>query len=329
MLGQIKTKIIFVVCLAFLLVTTFPIIAVSLHAQFTTQAPFSNWNEPRQNACEETSIVIVDAYYNKENLTRESAEQKILQIINIKEKYYGKSLDENAELITELINKFKNWEAVIVANPSIAQIENEIDNSRPIIIPTYGRGLKNPNFLNGGSSYHVIVITGYDKTTNEFITQEPGTRFGENYRYSYSIIMSALHDYLPNDQTINGPKVAIFTSPQIIDSGQTDGDEDGLIKSLELAYGTSLISNDTDSDGYLDKEEIDNKYSPIVAEAKITSGSLLRTKQSGKVYLLNEEKIQHITNPEVFNKHHWQWQNIINVSEKFLNKFSIGPEINN
>jgi len=44
---------------------------------------------------------------------------------------------------------------------------------------------------------------------------------------------------------------------------ETDTDQDGLNDYLESIYGTSLFNPDTDGDGYLDGEEVENGYNPL------------------------------------------------------------------
>ena len=95
-------------------------------------------------------------------------------------------------------------------------IKKEIDNKRPVILPLYGKALKNKYFKNGGPDYHVLVISGYDDDTNEFITEEPGLNtLGVDFRYKYATIMNAIHDFSVEGKTKSGRKVAIFTSPEI------------------------------------------------------------------------------------------------------------------
>lgn len=180
---------------------------------FTVQAPDANWGQPWQDTCEETVIAMVDFFYTGNSFTKDTAKKAILNIINIKEKYIGKSIDENAETIIYLINNFLPWEAYTVKNPTLIDIKSEIDNNRPVILPVHGKYLYNPYFKNGGPDYHTIVISGYDDAKQEFIVQEPGTKYGLDFHYSYDTILSAMHDYLPDLQTKFGKPVAIFTRP--------------------------------------------------------------------------------------------------------------------
>jgi len=58
-----------------------------------------------------------------------------------------------------------------------------------------GQKLKNPFFTPPGPLEHMIVIIGYDYQTNEFITNDSGTKHGQNYRYKENILFEALRDY--------------------------------------------------------------------------------------------------------------------------------------
>jgi hypothetical protein len=58
-----------------------------------------------------------------------------------------------------------------------------------------GRELKNPNFKAPGPVTHMVLVKGYDYKTKEFITNDPGTRRGENYRYPEKISLKAIRVY--------------------------------------------------------------------------------------------------------------------------------------
>jgi hypothetical protein len=45
----------------------------------------------------------------------------------------------------------------------------------------------------------MVVIRGYDVDTKEFITNDVGTRQGENYRYPESVLFNAIRDYPTGD----------------------------------------------------------------------------------------------------------------------------------
>lgn len=244
----------------------------NLLVPFTPQAPEKIWSQPWQDACEETSIAMVNNFYQnntKKTLEKTEAKKDILEIFKIKEIYAGKSLDENTNKIAEMINNYLSWEAKIVKNPTLEQIKTEIDSGQPVIIPVHGKSLKNQNFKNGGPNYHMLVISGYDNDKQIFITQEPGTQYGLDFPYSFATIMDAIHDFLPYNQTNKGEKMAIFTQKNLDTSANLDPDKDGLSKKEEWQYGSISWLSDSDGDGYSDGEEVKNGYSPTKKFQKI------------------------------------------------------------
>ncbi|MEK7644175.1 MAG: C39 family peptidase [Patescibacteria group bacterium] len=301
---------------------------------FTVQAPDGIWKQPWQDACEEAVTVMADYYYTGKKYTRiptAQARAAIMKTVNLENKFFGFNKDTNAEQMIEIINNFYPWEAFIVDDPTLEQIKAEIDNERPVILPVYGKGLKNPYFRSGGPVYHTILVKGYDDDRNEFITNEPGVGRGLDYRYKYATLMSAIHDFLPNNKTIKGRKVAIFTSPDIYSSKSLDGDKDGLTKLEEQKYHTGLTVADTDGDGFSDGDEVKSGYLPTVAETKIPSGALLKSVDNPKVYLLSQiyDSVlkQEIASEEVFLNFGWKWRDIVVVSAKFLSELKDGAMI--
>jgi hypothetical protein len=91
----------------------------------------------------------------------------------------------------------------VVHDVTINSIKTEIAAGRPVIIPAAGKVLPNPNFKDGGPNYHMLVVKGYD--ANGFITNDPGTRLGENFRYTYDALINAIHDWDPTN-ILNGQK---------------------------------------------------------------------------------------------------------------------------
>ena len=58
-----------------------------------------------------------------------------------------------------------------------------------------GQLLHNPNFKQPGPERHMLVIIGFDPRKKQFITNDPGTRNGANYRYNYTTLYNAIRDY--------------------------------------------------------------------------------------------------------------------------------------
>ncbi len=301
--------------------------AKQLDISFTSQAPQGIWSQPWQDDCEEAAITMIKNFYINKTLDKTKAIKQITEIRNIKERYFGFSLDEDANKISYLINNFLPFEAKVVSNPTIDQIKNELDNSRPVILPAYGKYLNNPYFGNSGVNYHVIIISGYDESSQKFITQEPGTRHGKNYKYSYDTIMNAMHDYKKND-TKNGRKVAIFTQKNLTSSANIDADNDGLTKQQEFDNNTISWLSDSDGDGYSDGQEVASGHSPIRKIYKPKHLDLIKSNKSNKVYIIKNNTKHHISSEEVFLKNNYKWRDIKTLMPAEVNMIVEGPEIN-
>ncbi len=187
-------------------------VAKNLDVPFTPQAPQGNWSEPWQNACEETSIIMANNFYKDKGVTPEQAKQQILEVFNVKNKEFGASKDESMERIAEIVNAAQlGWTAAVSVNPELNAIKEEIAANRPIIAPVDVR-LLHDSPIPGSVDYHVLVISGYDDKTEEFIVQDPGTRTGKNDRYGYENFYKAINDFSPNAFP-SGRKAVLFTKP--------------------------------------------------------------------------------------------------------------------
>lgn len=188
-------------------------LAKNLDVPFTPQAPQGNWSEPWQNACEETSIIMASNFYKDKGLTPEQAKQQILQVFNVKDKEFGSSKDESMERIAEIVNAANlGWTATVSVNPELNAIKEEIAANRPVIAPIDVRLLYGSP-IPGSVDYHVLVISGYDDKSEEFIVQDPGTRTGKNDRYGYENFYKAINDFSPSVSP-SGRKAVLFTKPQ-------------------------------------------------------------------------------------------------------------------
>ena len=67
-----------------------------------------------------------------------------------------------------------------------------MNQSRLVLLPANGRLLGNPNFRSPGP-YHMVVIRGFNQS--QFLTNDPGTRKGLNYPYSFSALYNANGDF--------------------------------------------------------------------------------------------------------------------------------------
>lgn len=193
---------------------------VNLAVPYTNEAPDDNWTGPWKNACEEASMVTAEKYYlGQRTMTKAEAKAFMQMLFNQQDNLYGSNADSDAARTAYLINNFSSYGAVVKDNPTIEEIKAEINQRRPVISLHYGFDLKNKNipFLASGSSYHMMVIVGYDDLKKEFITNDPGDRKeGKNHRYGYSLFMNTLHDFSFKTKKANGPARVIFTYPKLV-----------------------------------------------------------------------------------------------------------------
>jgi len=169
-----------------------------LKVPFTVQAPYGDWsNSIYQDGCEESSVLMAMYWVSGEELTKVIADEKIVAMANWQEQNYGCYIDTSAkDTVNRLFNGYFGYENARVKNVnSINDLIDELVQGNLIIVPTNGQLLNNPYYTAPGPERHNLVVYGYDELTNEFITNDPGTKRGEAYRYSASILFEALRDY--------------------------------------------------------------------------------------------------------------------------------------
>ncbi len=187
---------------------------------FISQAPFGNWSDPRkQDGCEEAAAIMAMAWINNEKLTAKTADEKIDEISAYEEKIYGNFHDTNAQDSAERIFKgFFEYDNIEVKhNITKEDIKQELFKGNLVIVPTNGQLLNNPNYTPPGPTTHNLVIIGYDISTDEFITNDSGTRRGEKYRYDEDVLERALLDYPTGNhekiEEIKTAMIVVLTKP--------------------------------------------------------------------------------------------------------------------
>ncbi len=165
---------------------------------FTSQAPFGNWSDPKkQDGCEEAVAIMAVAWARGENLTPKIADGEISKISEFELSEYGHfhdtSANDTAERIFKEYLKYDNIE--IRYDIGKNDIKRELYKGNIVIVPTNGQLLGNPYYTPPGPTTHMLVVKGYDVGTKEFITNDPGTRRGESFRYNEDVLEKALFDY--------------------------------------------------------------------------------------------------------------------------------------
>jgi len=172
---------------------------------FSPQAPFANWEEPYAEACEETSVLMAWHFLqNEKDISREQFDLEILKMVSWQINNWGKHSDLTTTETAKLVTDYLNTKAIVRKNISLDDIILELSKNHPVIVPAAGKLLKNPNFKNPGPVYHMLVIRGYNNNKKEFTTNDPGTRKGENYIYTYNVLYDAIHDWNGSGDNITG-----------------------------------------------------------------------------------------------------------------------------
>ena len=194
-----------------------------LHAvPFTSQAPFADWKDPRQqDACEEASTLMAVSWARGLDLSKEEALEEILAIAEYENETFGSNKDtsaaDTASRILEGYFDFSDYE--IKQNISKQQMIDALVAGDIVVMPTYGRGLGNPNFTGLGPEKHMLVVIGYDSRKDQFITNDPGTRKGKEYKYSTDTIMGAIKNYKTSGaESINGKVNEVIIISRISES---------------------------------------------------------------------------------------------------------------
>jgi len=165
---------------------------------FTAQAPLAEWSDPRQqDGCEETSVIMAMYWVKEEALSPNKAKEEILKISHWQEDNHQIYADTSARDTADWLIKeyFKHPLVEVKYDIRVADIINELKKGNLVLVPAQGQRLLNPNFTPPGPERHMVLVRGYDPNTAEFITNDPGTRRGEEYRYPADVLFNAIEDY--------------------------------------------------------------------------------------------------------------------------------------
>lgn len=191
--------------------------SVNLDVPFVSQAPFREWDDLHNEACEEASILSIILYRDNSNMDAGQKDQAIKDMVFWQEANFGGHYDLPVEKIEEMVESYYHKSVKIINDVSIDTIKNELADGNPVIVPAAGRILGNPYFKNPGPVYHMLVIRGYDDKKGEFITNDVGTNTkGENFRYRYNKLIDTIHDMPAWQQN----KASLDANPEMIFQGK-------------------------------------------------------------------------------------------------------------
>ena len=164
---------------------------------FTSQAPTGEWGRSEfQDGCEEASVLMVAAWRTKKTYTKDEVKRELIAMARHQEKQIDHGVDTDVKDTAEILLRgyFDITEYAIVFDFTLEDLKQATADGLAIV-PTNGQALKNPNFTRPGPLQHMLVVTGYDAETHTFITNDPGTRKGEGYRYGEEVLFAAIREY--------------------------------------------------------------------------------------------------------------------------------------
>ena len=157
---------------------------------------------------------MVAAYFSGDTRTKIPAtevEEQITALTNWEQTNFGYSLDATVVETAEMIQLFYNLKAVVVSNYTEKDIKDALNANKVVIIPVNGRLIGNPYYKQPGPIYHMLVIRGY--TATQLITNDPGTKNGENYKYYFSTLKNAPADWNNSAKIMDSTiKIALILS---------------------------------------------------------------------------------------------------------------------
>ncbi len=198
-----------------------------LKVPFTPQAPTANWDLLHNEACEEAGAIMAAAYFgilnpllSKEgwispagerqggNLPANIVEDEIQKLTAWQDNNFGYHLDTTSAETAEMIEKVYGLKTKLINNFSADELKRELLQNHLVLISANGRKLKNPFYKRPGPIHHMLVIKGF--VNGQFVTNDPGTKRGLNYIYSFNAIYNAAADWNHEQKNVdNNRKVAI------------------------------------------------------------------------------------------------------------------------
>ncbi|HPX94572.1 MAG TPA: C39 family peptidase [Candidatus Moranbacteria bacterium] len=165
---------------------------------FIVQAPFANWEDPIfQNACEEASMIMAMGWVESApSFSPQEAYDLIKKLVEFEDENLGYNTDTDTKDMEKIFREYFRHEKIASKeNISIGQIKNELERGNIVLVPTFGRALGNLNYTSPGPVTHMLVIIAYDEDKKQFVTNDPGTRKGKDYRYDENVLFDAIWEY--------------------------------------------------------------------------------------------------------------------------------------
>lgn len=171
---------------------------IYLDVPYTVQAPYAKWDVYDEEACEEAALLMAYEYlegnkYPQGVIPKEEAQRELRKMIDfqVSELAYEVTTDLYPEEIKKFVESYwPGYTIKILEEINFELIKKELAKNNPVVVPATAKVLGNPWYHY--PDYHMLVIIGYEG--NEFITNDPGTKRGEDWRYPQELVLEALED---------------------------------------------------------------------------------------------------------------------------------------
>lgn len=169
---------------------------------FTCQAPFADWDDPRQqNGCEEACMVMANRWLRKKGLTKQEALEEILALADYQQEKYGFFQDTSAEDTAKIWQKYYEGSCIVTKDFTLFSFRNILASGHILMVPVNGKvGLSSPSYNLNNIDRHMLLVIGYDDEKEEFVVNDPGTGKGEKCRFNYGLFLAAIQDYPSGDK---------------------------------------------------------------------------------------------------------------------------------
>lgn len=165
---------------------------------FTSQAPFGQWDYPVfQDACEEASVLMAMAWLKIVDFnSQQEATNEIQALADFQQEKYGEYRDRSSFDVVQMVKDYFGYQDVFLQeNVELSDIIRHLQAGRVVVVPADGQALGSPYYTPPGPERHMLLVKGYDPASKEFITNDPGTKFGSNYRFDQDVLYQAIRDY--------------------------------------------------------------------------------------------------------------------------------------
>jgi len=165
-----------------------------LRVPFSAQAPTDNWS--RNEDCEETSLVMANAFLNGntvERLTASTTQAAINYLKKWEQANLGYNADTGASATTKMAQDGLGLKVKQIKDYTEADLKTALVKGHPVLLPINAKLLGSPQYLLDGPTYHMIVIKGFKGHT--FIVNDPGTDGGAGNEYTFTILRQASADW--------------------------------------------------------------------------------------------------------------------------------------